>query len=251
MRKKIIAGNWKMNKTRDEALQFVYAVSEKLPHIDEVDSVVCAPFPLLRTLCKRQGDNLRVGAQNMHYADNGAYTGEISAEMLTTLGVAYVIIGHSERRAMFNETDETVNLKVKKAFEKGLIPILCVGETLEQREKGQEKKVVKAQLEKNLEGLSKNDIEHLVIAYEPIWAIGTGKTASAAQAEEMCAYVREVVKDLYGTAADKMRVQYGGSVKVDNIKEILSMPNIDGALVGGASLKADDFVKLVEAGVKK
>ncbi|MDD3623930.1 MAG: triose-phosphate isomerase [Bacilli bacterium] len=251
MRKKIIAGNWKMNKTRDEALQFVYAVSEKLPHIDEVDSVVCAPFPLLRTLCKRQGDNLRVGAQNMHYADNGAYTGEISAEMLTTLGVAYVIIGHSERRAMFNETDETVNLKVKKAFEKGLIPILCVGETLEQREKGQEKKVVKAQLEKNLEGLSKNDIEHLVIAYEPIWAIGTGKTASAAQAEEMCAYVREVAKDLYGTAADKMRVQYGGSVKVDNIKEILSMPNIDGALVGGASLKANDFVKLVEAGVGK
>ncbi len=251
MRKKIIAGNWKMNKTRDEALQFVYAVSEKLPHIDEVDSVVCAPFPLLRTLCKRQGDNLRVGAQNMHYADNGAYTGEISADMLTTLGVAYVIVGHSERRAMFNETDETVNLKVKKAFEKGLIPILCVGETLEQREKGQEKKVVKAQLEKNLEGLSKNDIEHLVIAYEPIWAIGTGKTASAAQAEEMCAYVREVVKDLYGTAADKMRVQYGGSVKVDNIKEILSMPNIDGALVGGASLKADDFVKLVEAGVGK
>ena len=251
MRKKIIAGNWKMNKTRDEALQFVYAVSEKLPHIDEVDSVVCAPFPLLRTLCKRQGDNLRVGAQNMHYADNGAYTGEISADMLTTLGVTYVIIGHSERRAMFNETDETVNLKVKKAFEKGLIPILCVGETLEQREKGQEKQVVKAQLEKNLEGLNKNDIEHLVIAYEPIWAIGTGRTASAAQAEEMCAYVREVVKDLYGTAADKMRVQYGGSVKVDNIKEILSMPNIDGALVGGASLKADDFVKLVEAGVKK
>lgn len=168
MRKKIIAGNWKMNKTRDEALQFVYAVSEKLPHIDEVDSVVCAPFPLLRTLCKRQGDNLRVGAQNMHYADNGAYTGEISADMLTTLGVAYVIVGHSERRAMFNETDETVNLKVKKAFEKGLIPILCVGETLEQREKGQEKQVVKAQLEKNLEGLNKNDIEHLVIAYEPI-----------------------------------------------------------------------------------
>ncbi|HHV14449.1 MAG TPA: triose-phosphate isomerase [Acholeplasmataceae bacterium] len=251
MRKKIIAGNWKMNKTRDEALQFVYAVSEKLPHIDEVDSVVCAPFPLLRTLCKRQGDNLRVGAQNMHYADSGAYTGEISADMLTTLGVTYVIIGHSERRAMFNETDETVNLKVKKAFEKGLIPILCVGETLEQREKGQEKQVVKAQLEKNLEGLNKNDIEHLVIAYEPIWAIGTGRTASAAQAEEMCAYVREVVKDLYGTAADKMRVQYGGSVKVDNIKEILSMPNIDGALVGGASLKADDFVKLVEAGVKK
>jgi triosephosphate isomerase len=251
MRKKIIAGNWKMNKTRDEALQFVYAVSEKLPHIDEVDSVVCAPFPLLRTLCKRQGDNLRVGAQNMHYADNGAYTGEISADMLTTLGVAYVIVGHSERRAMFNETDETVNLKVKKAFEKGLIPILCVGETLEQREKVQEKQVVKAQLEKNLEGLNKNDIEHLVIAYEPIWAIGTGRTASAAQAEEMCAYVREVVKDLYGTAADKMRVQYGGSVKVDNIKEILSMPNIDGALVGGASLKADDFVKLVEAGVKK
>lgn len=251
MRKKIIAGNWKMNKTRDEALQFVYAVSEKLPHIDEVDSVVCVPFPLLRTLCKRQGDNLRVGAQNMHYADNGAYTGEISAEMLTTLGVAYVIIGHSERRAMFNETDETVNLKVKKAFEKGLIPILCVGETLEQREKGQEKQVVKAQLEKNLEGLNKNDIEHLVIAYEPIWAIGTGRTASAEQAEEMCAYVREVVKDLYGQAADKMRVQYGGSVKVDNIKEILSMPNIDGALVGGASLKADDFVKLVEAGVGK
>lgn len=251
MRRKIIAGNWKMNKTRDEALQFIYAISEKLPSLDEVDSVICAPFPLLRTLSKRQGDNLRIGAQNMHYADSGAYTGEISADMLTTIGVTYVIIGHSERRAMFNETDETVNLKLKKAFEKGLIPILCVGETLEEREKGHEKKVVKAQLEKDLEGLTKQDIEHLVIAYEPIWAIGTGRTATSEQAEEMCAYVRKVVKDLYGQVADKMRVQYGGSVKVSNIDEILSMPNIDGALVGGASLKAEDFVKLVEAGVNK
>lgn len=251
MRKKIIAGNWKMNKTRDEALQFIYAVSEKLPSLDEVDSAICAPFLLLRTLSKRQGDNLRIGAQNMHYADSGAYTGEISADMLTTIGVTYVIIGHSERRAMFNETDETVNLKLKKAFEKGLIPILCVGETLEEREKGHEKKIVKAQLEKDLEGLTKQDIEHLVIAYEPIWAIGTGRTATSEQAEEMCAYVRKVVKDLYGQVADKMRVQYGGSVKVSNIDEILSMPNIDGALVGGASLKAEDFVKLVEAGVKK
>ncbi|HHU21193.1 MAG TPA: triose-phosphate isomerase [Acholeplasma sp.] len=251
MRRKIIAGNWKMNKTRDEALQFIYAISEKLPSLDEVDSVICAPFPLLRTLSKRQGENLRIGAQNMHYADSGAYTGEISADMLTTIGVTYVIIGHSERRAMFNETDETVNLKLKKAFEKGLIPILCVGETLEEREKGHEKKVVKAQLEKDLEGLTKQDIEHLVIAYEPIWAIGTGRTATSEQAEEMCAYVRKVVKDLYGQVADKMRVQYGGSVKVSNIDEILSMPNIDGALVGGASLKAEDFVKLVEAGVNK
>lgn len=246
MRRKIIAGNWKMNKTRDEALQFIYAISEKLPSLDEVDSVICAPFPLLRTLSKRQGENLRIGAQNMHYADSGAYTGEISADMLTTIGVTYVIIGHSERRAMFNETDETVNLKLKKAFEKGLIPILCVGETLEEREKGHEKKVVKAQLEKDLEGLTKQDIEHLVIAYEPIWAIGTGKTASSDQAEEMCKTIRETVKDLYNEeTAENVRIQYGGSVKPANVKELMSKPDIDGGLVGGASLKPESYLELV------
>lgn len=248
MRKPIIAGNWKMFKTRDEALQFIYAVAPEIPSIDVVDSVICAPFTSLRCLVKRQGENLRIGAQNMHFADNGAFTGEISADMLTSLKVEYVIIGHSERRAMFNETDETVNKKLHKAFEKGLKPILCVGETLEQRENGQTEEVLKTQVVSDLKGLSANDVKELVIAYEPIWAIGTGKTATAEMADQACGYIRSVVKDLYSEeVSEAIRIQYGGSVKVANIDELMQRPNIDGALIGGASLEAENFIYFTKA----
>ena len=251
MRKPIIAGNWKMFKTRDEAINFILQVNENMPSNELVDSVICSQFTVLRCLVKRQGDNLKIGAQNMHFLDEGAYTGEVSALMLKSVGVTYVIIGHSERRAMFNETDETCNLKVKKAFEVGLLPILCCGESLEQRETGKTEEVLKNQIVKDLEGLTKEQVEELVIAYEPIWAIGTGKTATSEVADETCGYIRSVVAELYGKdTAEKVRIQYGGSVKTSNIDELMSMPNIDGALIGGASLKADDFIKLVNAAVK-
>jgi triosephosphate isomerase len=248
MRTPIIAGNWKMFKTRDEALQFIYQVSENLPDVKDVESVICAPFPFLRCLVKRQGDNLRIGAQNMHFEEEGAYTGEVSAKMLTSIGVEYVIIGHSERRAMFNETDVSVNKKLHAAFNDGINPILCVGETLDQREGNLTEEVIGKQLELDLAGLTEANVETLVIAYEPIWAIGTGKTATPAQAEETCAFVRSKVATLYSQEiADKVRIQYGGSVKLNNIQELMAQNNIDGALIGGASLKADDFVKLVTA----
>ena len=190
MRKPIIAGNWKMFKTRDEALSFVYAVNEMLPDREVVDSVICAPFIVLRDLVKRQGANLRIGAQNMHFEEKGAFTGEIAPNMLTSTGVTYVIIGHSERRAMFNETDETVNKKLHAAFNHGLVPILCVGEYLEERETGKTEEVIKAQLVKDLEGLTEEQAKELVIAYEPIWAIGTGKTATSEMADETCGFIR-------------------------------------------------------------
>ena len=251
MRKPIIAGNWKMFKTRDEAINFILQVNENMPSNELVDSVICSQFTVLRCLVKRQGDNLKIGAQNMHFLDEGAYTGEVSALMLKSIGVSYVIIGHSERRAMFNETDETCNLKVKKAFEVGLLPILCCGESLEQRETGKTEEVLKNQIVKDLEGLTKEQVEELVIAYEPIWAIGTGKTATSEVADETCGYIRSVVAELYGQdTADKVRIQYGGSVKTSNIDELMSMPNIDGALIGGASLKDEDFIKLVNDAVK-
>ena len=251
MRKPIIAGNWKMFKTRDEAINFILQVNENMPSNELVDSVICSQFTVLRCLVKRQGDNLKIGAHNMHFLDEGAYTGEVSALMLKSIGVSYVIIGHSERRAMFNETDETCNLKVKKAFEVGLLPILCCGESLEQRETGKTEEVLKNQIVKDLEGLTKEQVEELVIAYEPIWAIGTGKTATSEVADETCGYIRSVVAELYGQdTADKVRIQYGGSVKTSNIDELMSMPNIDGALIGGASLKDEDFIKLVNDAVK-
>jgi len=251
MRKPIIAGNWKMFKTRDEALQFIYAVNEKVPSIKEVDSVICAPFTVLRCLAKRQGENLRIGAQNMHYADNGAFTGEVSADMLTCVNVEYVIIGHSERRAMFNETDEAINKKLHTAFAKDLKPILCVGEELSQRESGKTETVIGNQLKLDLAGLSSEDVANLVIAYEPIWAIGTGKTATAEMANETCGFIRQTVASLYSKeVADKLRIQYGGSVKPANIKELMAQEHIDGALIGGASLIPDDFVFMVKAAVK-
>ena len=251
MRKPIIAGNWKMFKTRDEAINFILQVNNRVPSIDQVDSVICAQFTVLRCLVKRQLENLRIGAQNMHFADEGAYTGEVSGLMLKSIGVSYVIIGHSERRAMFNETDESINKKLHKAFEVELTPILCVGESLEEREGGLTEKKLEGQLVKDLEGLTKEQVANMVIAYEPIWAIGTGKTATSQVADETCGFVRSVIAKLYGQAtADAIRIQYGGSVKTSNIDELMSMPNIDGALVGGASLKPEDFITLVNAAVK-
>ena len=251
MRKPIIAGNWKMFKTRDEALNFILQVNNKMPDVEKVDSVICAQFTVLRDLVQRQMDNLRIGAQNMHFNDEGAFTGEVSGLMLKSIGVKYVIIGHSERRAMFNETDESINKKLHKAYEVGLTPILCCGESLAQREGGETEAWLEGQLTADLAGLTAEQVKELVIAYEPIWAIGTGKTATSAVAEETCAFCRSVVAKLYDEeVANAVRVQYGGSVKPSNIDELMSMPNIDGALIGGASLKAEDFITLVEAAVK-
>ena len=251
MRKPIIAGNWKMYKNADEAVQFAYQVSDKMPSTEKVDSVICAPFISLKELVKCQGANLRIGAQNMHFEEQGAFTGEIAPSMLTNIGVTYVIIGHSERRAMFNETDETCNKKVHQAFNHGLVPILCVGESLEERETGKTNDLLTEQLEKDLAGLTKEQVEKLVIAYEPIWAIGTGKTATADVADETCGFVRSVIRDMFGSAvAEEVRVLYGGSVKPSNIEELMSKENIDGGLVGGASLEAESFLKLVKACVK-
>ena len=246
MRKPIITGNWKMNKTRDEALQFIYAVKDQVNSSEKVESVICAPFPYLRCLVKRQGDFIRVGAQNMHFENSGAYTGEVSPDMLTSIGVSYVILGHSERREMFNETDESVNKKVHAAFAHQLIPIVCVGESLEDRENNTTNQVVDQQTVAALVGLTVDQVKQVVIAYEPIWAIGTGRTATAEQANETIGYIRQVVERVYGKeAADAIRIQYGGSVNPSNIKELMSQEHIDGALVGGASLDPKSFLSLV------
>ena len=252
MRKPIIAGNWKMFKNRDEALQFVYNVNMKLPSTEFVESVVCAQSPILRDLVKRQGDNLRIGAQNMHYLDSGAYTGEVSAPLLEDIGVEYVIIGHSERRAYYNETDSSINKKLHQAFRYGLKPILCVGESLEVREANETNDFVRNQVELDLKGLGTEQVKTLVLAYEPIWAIGTGKTATSEMANDTIKEIRKVIKSLYGReTAEAVRIQYGGSVKPGNIKELLATSDIDGALVGGASLDSESSLALVNAGVKK
>lgn len=245
MRKPIIAGNWKMHKTIAEALDFVNQVKDKVNN-DNVEAVICAPFTLLKDLKEAtKGTNIKIGAQNMHFEEKGAFTGEISPLMLKELDMDYVVIGHSERRQYFNETDETVNKKVLKALEVGIDPILCVGETLEEREAGNTKDVCKVQVEKALENVSKEDLAKVVIAYEPVWAIGTGKTATSEDANDVIAYIREVVANLYGELANEVRIQYGGSVKPSNVAEIMNQSDIDGALVGGASLEANDYVELV------
>lgn len=245
MRKPIIAGNWKMNKTIAEAVEFVNEVKDKVQN-DKVEAVICAPFLALKDLKEAtKGTNIKIGAQNMHFEESGAFTGEVAPVMLKEIGVDYVVIGHSERREYFNETDETVNKKVLKALEHGIDPILCCGETLEQRENNETKAVCKVQIEKALENVSKEDIAKVVIAYEPIWAIGTGKTATAEDANDVIAYIREVVANLYGELANNVRIQYGGSVKPANVTEIMNQSDIDGALVGGASLLPNDYVELV------
>lgn len=245
MRKPIIAGNWKMNKTIKEALEFAEAVKGKICP-DKAEAVICAPFTLLKDLKEAvAGTDIKIGAQNMHFEDNGAFTGEVAPAMLKEIGMDYVIIGHSERRQYFNETDETVNKKVLKALEVGIDPIVCCGETLEEREADKTKDVVKVQVEAALKDVAKEDLAKVVIAYEPIWAIGTGKTATSEQANDVIAYIREVVKGLYGELAEEVRIQYGGSVKPANVAEIMAQSDIDGALVGGASLKAEDFLALL------
>lgn len=247
MRTPIIAGNWKMFKTAGEAVSFVNEVKGKA-EIAGVESVICAPFTALPALAEAvKGTSLKIGAQNMHWEESGAYTGEISGPMLQDLGVHYVIIGHSERRAYFAETDETVNKKVHAAFKYGITPIICVGEKLEEREAGQTKEVCRVQTEAALQGLSAEQAAQAVIAYEPIWAIGTGKSSTAEDANEVISYIRERVAAVFGQeTADKIRIKYGGSVKPNNIREFMQQPDIDGALVGGASLEAASYIQLVE-----
>jgi triosephosphate isomerase (TIM) len=249
MRKPIVAGNWKMYKTFDEAVDFVEAIQQAIPSPEKVDAVICAPSLYLPTLVVAAEDSsLAIGAQNMHFEDEGAFTGEISPAMLSNIQVDYVILGHSERREMFSETDEAVNKKVRAALNHGIVPIICCGETLEEREAGATESKVAGQIAKALEGFAPVEVEHMVIAYEPIWAIGTGKTATADDANAVCGAIRLVVEKLYGKAvADNIRIQYGGSVKPENIEELLAKEHIDGALVGGASLQEDSFMKLLEA----
>lgn len=245
MRKPIIAGNWKMHKTIKEALEFVNEVKGNVNNTD-VEAVICAPFTLLKDLKEAtKGTNIKIGAQNMHFEEKGAFTGEVSPLMLKEIEMDYVILGHSERRQYFAETNETVNKKVLKALEVGINPIVCCGETLEQRESGKTKEICKLQIEKALENVSKEDLHKVVIAYEPIWAIGTGKTATAEDANDFISYIREVVAGLYQELANEVRIQYGGSVKPSNVAEIMGQSDIDGALVGGASLASDDYLKLV------
>ena len=245
MRKPIIAGNWKMHKTIAEALEFVNDIKDRVNN-EKVEAVICAPFTLLKDLKEAtKGTSIKVGAQNMHFEEKGAFTGEISPLMLKELDMDYVVIGHSERRQYFNETDETVNKKVLKALEVGIDPILCVGETLEEREAGNTKDVCKVQVEKALENVSQKDLVKVVIAYEPVWAIGTGKTATSEDANDVIAYIRQVVANLYKDLANEVRIQYGGSVKPSNVGEIMNQSDIDGALVGGASLEANDYIQLV------
>lgn len=246
MRKPIIAGNWKMNKTIKEAVALVTELKDQINETD-VEVVVCCPFTALSEVKRTiDGSKLKLGAQNMHWEDSGAFTGEISADMLKEIGVEYVILGHSERRQYFNETDEIINKKVHKAIEKGLKPILCVGETLEEREADQTFDVVKRQTLLCLEGVKEADLENMVIAYEPVWAIGTGKTATAEDANAVIAYIREVIQNQYNdTISEIIRIQYGGSVKASNASEIMNEADIDGALVGGASLEVEGFLGIV------
>ncbi|RYG74540.1 triose-phosphate isomerase [Lentibacillus lipolyticus] len=252
MRKKVIAGNWKMNKLAAEADQFAENVTGKLPDNNNVEAIVCAPFPYLPSLVeKAKASKLQIGAQTMHFEENGAFTGEVSPAMLQDIGVTYVVIGHSERRELFGETDESVNKKVHAAFAHELTPIICVGETLAQREANDTMTHIKAQVRQALEGLNNEQIAASIIAYEPIWAIGTGKTASSEDANEVCTHIRHIVKDIAGEeTAQQLVIQYGGSVKPANIDELLAQSDIDGALVGGASLEPDSFLQLVEAGTK-
>jgi triosephosphate isomerase len=247
MRKPILAGNWKMNKTPAEAVEFVRALRPLVTKYENVDTVVCVPFVALPAVADAlRGVKIAVGAQNMHWADTGAYTGEVSAPMLKGLA-EYVIIGHSERREYFAETDETVNKKIKAALNRGLTPIVCVGERLDQRERGETDAFVSGQVVAAFAGLSADDAARIVVAYEPIWAIGTGKTATAAEANRMCGIiVRGALAGLYGEqVAQAIRIQYGGSANEKNIAELMSMPDIDGALIGGASLKLDGFSDMV------
>lgn len=246
MRKGIIAGNWKMNKTVAEAIALIEGI-KPLVKDAKCDVVVCPTFLCLDAVIKAtQGTNIKVGAQNMHFEENGAFTGEVSPGMLKDMGVDYVLIGHSERRQYFNETDVTVNKKLIAAYNHNISPILCMGETLKEREGNITERVLENQIKIDLQGLTKAQVENLVIAYEPIWAIGTGKTATADQANETIGFIRKVVGSMFGTdVSKKLRIQYGGSVKPSTISEQMGKSDIDGGLIGGASLNAEDFAGIV------
>lgn len=247
MRKPFIAGNWKMNMTIADGVKYINELKDLVKDAD-AEVGICPPATILKDLVEAaKGTNIKIGAQNMHFEDNGAFTGEIAPAMLKEVDVDYVIIGHSERRSYYNETNETVNKKVLKALEVEIDPIVCVGESLELRENGEMKPFVKEQVVKAFENVKKEDVSKVVVAYEPIWAIGTGKTATSDQANEMTAFVRETIAELYDKeTADSVRIQYGGSVKPHNVTEIMSKSDIDGALVGGASLVAETFSKVVK-----
>ena len=246
MRKKIIAGNWKMNMLPNEAMKFI---EDLAPLVKETENevILCVPYTdLFYALLTVQGTNIKIGAQNMHFEEKGAYTGEVSGKMLKSINVEYVIIGHSERRQYFNETDETVNKKIKAALQNELKPIVCVGETLEQREAGEAQNIIKTQTKLALAGLSKQQMQNVMIAYEPIWAIGTGKTATSNDANEVIKAIRKQISELYGEeVAQNTIILYGGSVKPENSKELFSTSDIDGGLVGGASLNVEDFEKII------
>lgn len=247
VRTPIIAGNWKMNMNPEQTAEFVKAVKDKLPKATEVESVIAAPAVDLPALLENaKGSELKVAAENCYFEDEGAFTGETSPKVLKEMGVDYVIIGHSERRDYFHETDEDINKKAHAIFNNGMTPIVCCGESLETREAGKAEEWVEAQVKAALKDLTAEQVSNLVIAYEPIWAIGTGKTATSDQAEEICAVVRKTVADLYDQdVADKVRIQYGGSVKPANVKKLMAKPNIDGGLVGGASLVPESYLELV------
>lgn len=252
MRKKIIAGNWKMNKTPSEAVALVNEIKGKVANA-ECDVVVCPTAVCLPGVIEAaKGSCVKVGAQNVHFKESGAYTGELAGNMLKEIGTEYVIIGHSERRQYFGETDETVNARTIAAIAAGLTPIVCVGESLTEREQGVTDDTVRRQTKIAFLGIDAKDAANTVIAYEPVWAIGTGKTATADQADEVCGIIRETIKGLYGSdVAEKIRIQYGGSMNAGNADELLSKPNIDGGLIGGASLKAEDFSVIVAAAAGK
>ncbi len=248
MRTPIIAGNWKMHKTVEEAVSLVKQLKSSLNDVKDCEVVVCPPFTALHAVkTELNGSNIKLGAQNCYFEDEGAFTGEVSPVMLKSLGVDYVVIGHSERRGYFNESDELINRKAKALLAKGLKPIICVGESLEQREAGETESLVKKQVFRDLDGIDASQIKNVVIAYEPIWAIGTGKTATSEEANRVIALIRATVKEMYSPKeASEIRIQYGGSVKPETAKELMSQSDIDGALVGGASLKADSFTKIVK-----
>lgn len=240
-----MAGNWKMYKTYDEALKFIYEVNNKLPNKDVVETIIFPPAMLLVSLVKRQGDNLEIGAQNMHYENCGAYTGEISAEMLRTVGVTHVLVGHNERRRYFAESDEDVNKKAQQALEHSLSPVICFGETEEQYLHHNTDNILRRQVHAALIGLPEDKMDKVILAYEPIWAVGTGKTATPEIANEKCKLIRSFVEELYGKdTANNMRILYGGSVNPDNIKSLVDQPDVDGALVGGASLDSSKFIDM-------
>ena len=249
VRKAVIAGTWKMNMTPSEAEKLVNELKPMVEGKNGCDIVVCVPFVDVATVVNAvKGTNIKVGAQNVHFKKNGAYTGEISADMLKECGVEYVVIGHSERRQYFGETDETVNLRLKAALEAGITPILCVGEVLTEREQDVTAEVVARQTKIALLDVDANAVKNVIIAYEPVWAIGTGKTATSDQADEVCGIIRDVLAAKYGKdVAEAVTIQYGGSMKPDNAKELLSKYHVDGGLIGGASLKAADFTAIVDA----